>query len=365
MAQIFLFFFTISSFFPPCTMADEMTASISEIYKTIRNPYFDNIDQLDFLDATLLKNKINNNKILSSSTEINYLLDNLLSDKDNFCRIRKIYKNGLETIAPGLQTFTQLSNLIYNLRNEEQYEILIKSIRSGEQVNKSFAGEKSLLPLFWYNNLLVVLNSPFMQISDSEKARILREKILPFYSGLYAKLGKNNNYIEELQTDCLCMIYVNEGNYFLGYKEIEKLRKSRLGRYSEDDKLMAHPAYLRLSLLMKQKKYETVISEFKKLPKSWLDFGEADKLSMLIFSRIAADAYLELGNDELSKVWRESAITLLFLAEFKSGKDLALDETTKLRSLYLKEKSWTLMRNLEERSAKFGMTPLSKQPGEN
>ena len=280
-------------------------------------------------------------------------------------QIKKIWTDALHEISPNLSTISQFGNLISDSKKEDQLALLTKGVRVGELIRMACIGKDSLLPIIWYDHLFLLLNGPFLQIKDLEKARILKNNILPFYNDLNIRVGENKLYFEELKVDCLSLIYVFEGNFSLGYNKIEKLRKSRLTRFSEEEKPMAHPAQLRLRLLLKEKKYETVISEFKRLPKSWLDFDDADKLSMLIFSRIAADAYLELGNDALSKDWREIAITLLFFVNFKSGKDLALEETTKLRSLYLKEKSWTLMRNLEERSAKFGMTPLPKQPGEN
>jgi hypothetical protein len=39
-------------------------------------------------------------------------------------------------------------------------------------------------------------------------------------------------------------------------------------------------------------------------------------------------------------------------------------EAEKLRSFYQNSKDWALVRNLEDRCAKFGMKPLPKQPGE-
>jgi hypothetical protein len=334
------------------------------LQNTIREPYFSNIDNIKLIDIYKIENEIKSS-FLYSNTALEYYLKCLIADRECLDKIKKTNKDALHEISPNLSTISQFGNLISDSKKEDQLELLIKGIRGGELIRKACSGKDSLLPIIWYDHLFLLLNGPFIQINDLEKARILKNKILPFYNDLIMKVGGNKTYFEELKVDCLSLIYVFEGNFSFGYKEIDKLKKSRLTRFSEGEKPMAHPAQLRLRLLMKEKKYETVISEFKRLPEKWLDFEVADKLSMLIFSRIAADAYLELGNDELSKVWRESAITLLFLAEFKSGKDLALDEATKLRSLYLKEKSWTLMRNLEERSAKFGMTPLAKQPGEN
>lgn len=359
------------SFFIPCfvlfpaMITGDSSVNYFELHNAIREPYFGNLDNLKSIKVDLIKEKIKGNAFLSSKTGLNYYLKCLISDQENLDQIKKIEMDALHEIHPSLSTISQFGNLISDSKKDEQFELLIKGIRGGELIRKSFSGKESLLPIIWYDNVFLLLNGPFIQINDLEKSQLLKNNILPFYNELSVKAGEGTSYFEENKVDCLSLIYVYEGNFTMGYKEIEKLKKSRLTRFSEKEKPMAHPAYLRLRLLMKEKKYETVISEFKSLPKNWLDFEGADKLSMLIFSRIAADAYLELGKDDLSKVWRESAITLLFSAEFKSAKDLALEEATKLRSLYLKEKSWILMRNLEERSAKFGMTPLPKQPGEN
>jgi hypothetical protein len=346
-------------------MMGDLKENFVELIDVIRAPYFGDLETIRTVNIDLIRDKIKKSAFLTSKTGVPYYLRCVVSDRENLDQIKKIEKAVLLEISPNLSTISQYANLVSDSGKEEQLELIIKGIRGGDLIRKTCSGKESLLPLIWYDNLFLLLNGPFVQINDSEKAKILKNNVLPFYNDLNVAVGENGEWLEELKVDCLSLIYVFEGNFLLGYKEIEKLKKSRLARFSEKDKPMVHPACLRLKLLMKEKKYETVISEFKSLPEKWLDFEAGDKLSMLIFSRIAADAYLELGKVDLSMVWRESAITLLFLVEFKSGKDLALEEATKLRSLYLKEKSWTLMRNLEERCAKFGMKPLPKQVGEN
>lgn len=337
--------------------------SRDDLHRKYWDTYCINLDNLRKFDLDIIAKSVLKNDTLNNS--IGFFVEYSQNDKNNFNEIKKIHTTALKAINDKIESAYQLGMLFHNSTKDDQLDVLEKALKSGEYIQKACAGKKSLLPFFWYNNLRMLANGPFNQVDESTQSKILKEQILPFFNSLQIETGTRNAYIDECIIHCRCMICVFEGNFNLGYSEIEKLKKHRLHFEEKDNTIAILPTLLRMSLLLKEKKYHDVINEFKALPPKWLDYDEK-KLwsSMFIFSRIAADAYYEIGNFEASKTWREIAISLNYSVDFKSNREIALQDATKLRDIYIKEKSWASMRSLEGRSAKFGMKPLPKQIGE-
>jgi hypothetical protein len=337
--------------------------SRENIHQKLWDAYCIDPSNLDFLNIELIEKSVKKTDRLNN--HLGFLLEYLQNDKKNLKEIKIIQHNALKTINDNTESIYQLGVMFYNSTKDEQLEVFKKALESGEYIRNACAEKKSLLPYFWYSHLRMLSDGPFNQVDEITKAKFLKEQILPFFDSLLTETGARNAYIDECRMHCRCMIYVFEENFNTGYLEIEKLKKSRLRLVTKDDASMAIPTILRLSLLLKEKKYSDVINEFKSLPPKWLDIDEKpNRTPMFIFSRIAADAYFEIGNIEASKTWREIAISLNYSNDFKSNRDISLQDAIKLRDIYIKEKSWALMRSLEERSAKFGMKALPKQVGE-
>lgn len=325
--------------------------------------YCMDLNNLDLINIDIIRKSVEKNDRLNN--HFGFFVEYLQNDKKNLNEIKKIYHNALKSINDNIASVYQLGVLFYNSTKDEQLEIFKKALKSGEYIRNACAGKKSLLPFFWYDNLSMLSEGPFDKVDEFTKSKFLKEQILPFFDSMLADTGTRNACIDECRVFCRCLIYMFEENFNTGYLEIEKLKKYKLNFVTEDDASMGIPAILRLSLLLKEKKYNNVVNEFKSLPPKWLDIDEKpNRSSMFIFSRIAADAYFEIGNIEASKLWREIAISLNYSFEFKSNTDISLQDAIKLRDIYIKEKSWAMMRSLEERSAKFGMKALPKQVGE-
>ena len=337
--------------------------SRENIHLKLWDAYCMDLNNFDILNIDLITNSIKKTDRLNN--HLGFLVEYLQNDKGNLKEIKNIHHNALKLINDNVGSVYQLGVMFYNSTKDEQLEVFKKALKSGEYIQNACSGKKSLLPYFWYSHLRMLADSPFNQVDEFTKSKFLKERILPFFDSLLTETGTKNTYIDECRIHCRCMIYVFDGNFNAGYLEIEKLKKSRLKLVTEDDASMVIPAILRMSLLLKENKCEDVINEFKSLPPKWLDIDEkSNRSAMFIFSRIAADAYYEIGNFEASKTWREIAISLNYSVDFKSNREIALQDATKLRDIYIKEKSWASMRSLEGRSAKFGMKPLPKQIGE-
>jgi len=337
--------------------------SRNDLHKKYWDTYCIALDNLKFFDMDIITKSVLKNDRLDSS--IGFFVEYSQNDMRNLNEIKKIHHIALKSINDNIESAYQFGMLFHNSTKDEQLDLLKKALKSGEYIRNACAGKKSLLPFFWYNNLRMLADGPFNQIDGVTQSKFLKDQILPFFDSLLMETGTRNAYIDECRIHCRCMIYIFDENFNFGYSEIEKLKKYRSNLDLEDDTLMILPTILRMSLLFKERRYKDVINDFKTLPPKWLDYDEKKTWSsMFIFIRMASDAYFETGNIEASKTWREVAISLNYSIDFKSNRDIALQDAIKLRDIYIKEKSWAMMRSLEERSAKFGMKALPKQVGE-
>lgn len=167
-------FITICIILLPPIMMGDLKENFVEFIDAVREPYFGNLDTLRSVNIDLIRDKIKKSAFLTSKTGLPYYLRCVVSDRDNLDQIKKIEKAALLEISPNLSTISQYGNLVSDSGKEEQLELIIKGIRGGELIRKACSGKESLLPLIWYDNLFLLLNGPFVQINDLEKAKILK-----------------------------------------------------------------------------------------------------------------------------------------------------------------------------------------------
>ena len=114
------------------------------------------------------------------------------------------------------------------------------------------------------------------------------------------------------------------------------------------------------------------IAIFKTLPTDFYeDKQNIEAINPLLFVDIlnlASEVYWENGSKELAKVYQEISYTICSTKtnnEKGFAKKRTLLVAEKLRSYYLKDKNLNLIRSLEARAEKYGLTPIPKQEGEN
>jgi len=336
-----------------------------EIFYTLYEIYNYRISDLRTKEYLDFQGKANKGSDAKVESELAFFIEYSKMDSENIDEIMNFQKTGLMAINLKLENNSQLTEFIMNIDKSKQKSIIADVCKYCKLAQTKFNNKKTLFPLFLNIQVFSIINSPFFQIDDIEKACILKENVLPFLIQFATNHNLKNMYLEELIFDCKSRILVLESNFKLGYDEIEKLKVARSKRFNSNDLEMALLVYLKMKLLIKEGKYDLAIFEFKKIPDSWIDLEqEKDRIIKFQLASAGADAYLEMKNYTLSKVWREVAISVLYTVDFVSGREVANQQADLLRSIYLEEKSWTLLRNLEGRMSKFGMKPLSKQPGE-
>lgn len=288
-----------------------------------------------------------------------------VKDQFNLEIVRQVQLNALSLIGPHIKTISQVNEKVLSVNSSEQMAIINKFIEGGRLVRKSEKVKNGFLPFCWQITLLSLLDSPFVRIADEKKTEILKMEVIPSIEDLKLAIRPDNLWLIDFQLYCNALLCVLETNLSFGYKAIEEFSICRERIFGKNHANLAIPYYCRLALLMKEKKYEEVVQIFKKIPKNWLESPDDFLIHHKIkFAVVAADAYTKLENKELAKMWREVAFSYSFTLNSLAGKNFSLQQSVLLRNLYLEEKSWGLMRNLEERCARIGMNPLPKQPGE-
>jgi len=287
------------------------------------------------------------------------------NDQTDLEKVRQVHLKALSLVGPNVETIDQVMEKVLNADPSEQLIIIEKFIEGGRLIRGSDKARTGFLPFCWQITVLSVLDSCFIQIGDQEKIKILKGEVLPFVKEFKNVVGADNLWLIDMELYCKSVLCILESDFKFGYKTIEEFETGREVIFGKNDDSLAIPYYCRLSLLMRENKQEEVIQQFEKIPKNWLEPSSAFLVNHKIkFAAVAADAYTKLGKKEMAILWREIAFSYSFPLQSLAGKNYALKQAILLRNLYLEEKSWTLMRNLEERCAKFGMKPLPKQPGE-
>lgn len=158
----------------------------------------------------------------------------------------------------------------------------------------------------------------------------------------------------------------------------------KLGEYiSEYEKIQAlfppkkadqfYLVLYKLEDLFFQKKYQECVQFFKNSIMFTYLNKPTDRNGHILYCMIRGYSFVgrshkELGQKELGKTYQELALTTGVIASIGENGYSDLESirlmAEDLRKMYLEDKQWELMRSLEERSAKFGMKPLPKQPGE-
>jgi len=287
-------------------------------------------------------------------------------DKANFKNLKKVQEDMLNKIDPSLKEVYQIYDKLASVDKEERKKSVLKFKDSCAGMGGIKKSPSRMMEFYWNTFLFAVIASPIFEFDEEFQKQVIGTHLIPSLSKKTVNLDCLSDYNSELHAECKFRLYLFEGNYIESIKEINIIYESRNKKFTPGDVGRSRPLELKIELLMRQKKYHDVIREFKTIPEKWLDQKEGlDSGSRTLFITNAAIAYNEIGNKELSKVWQELSYSEYCSDPTLAGKEFVLKQALLLRKLYLEEKSWILMRNLEERSAKFGMTPLPKQPGEN
>lgn len=335
-------------------------------YAALLEIYSGDILKIKELKFHKLKSIFEMEKTIYSNSNIALFCSLPAKDQANLETVWRIQSNALSLVGPNIKTIFQVRNKLLSANPSEQLAIINKFIEGGRLVRNSDKVRNGFLPFCWQVTLLSFLDTCFVQIADEKKIEIIKSEILPFINEFKNEIGSDNLWVIDFQLYCKAMLCVLEPNFDVGFKTIEEFTITREKIFGNNHSCLAIPFYCKLSLLMKEKRYEEAIQNFKKIPQNWLDSSDDFQIHHRIkFAVIAADAYIKLNNKEMAILWREVAFSYSFTLSSLAGKNFSLHQSNLLRNLYIEGKSWGLMRNLEERCAKIGMKPLPKQEGEN
>lgn len=287
-------------------------------------------------------------------------------DKANYRNLKKVQEDMLNKIDPSIKEVNQIYNILASVEKEKRKKIVLNFKDSCATMTSNKVSMSLMMEFFWNTFLYAIIVSPIFDFDEEFQKIIFANHLIPFLSRKTPVDDCLGHLKSELLSECKFRLYSFEGNYSESLKQIDLISEFRNRKFKPGDIGRSRPLELKIELLMKQKKYHDAIREFKKIPDKWLDQKEGiDSGNRTLLITNAAIAYYEIGDKELSKVWQELAYSDYCSDTSLAGKEFALKQALLLRKLYLEEKSWVLMRNLEERCAKIGMKPLPKQDGEN
>lgn len=309
-----------------------------------------------------------NNRLSNEAKESELKMINLAKkDKKNIDAILTHQLEALKLIDNKAQSLRDVYYLIDSAEGAEKEELIRKFVKSCQVICKKCPKTSSLVPFYWHTFLLSMLESPVIEATEVFKKDIFKNHILPFMIEMAASQNMESIVFNEYIATIKFKIYLIESDFKNCRNEIENLTNYKKLRYNKGDSTaMVLSNYLETIVLYKEKKYRRAIEVFKTIPEIWQDpVNGLTNSNKQRLTTMVADAYLQIEDYESSKTWREVSLSMALFLPGKSGKAYALKEALALRNIYQKEKSWTLMRNLEERSARFGMKPLPKQFGED
>jgi hypothetical protein len=248
--------------------------------------------------------------------------------------------------------------------------LLLKQYDENIQKIRPFFGEKSFTEFSFRRSLLIIRTEEMILASENRiKSTCEISKTLDYFDdpewtqNLFFNILKNY-----LSTAPLSNIPTNK-KYLESLNDLNLLLKIR---YKDPLIVQCVIKFRRMNYYFKNKNPEEAIRIFKTLP---IDFYEDDQgvkeINPLIFVDIlnlASQIYWDSGNKELAKTYQEISFSICS-SKINNEKDFTKKRTLivaeKLREYYLMDKNLNLIRGLEGRSEKYGMKPLSKQPGEN
>lgn len=125
----------------------------------------------------------------------------------------------------------------------------------------------------------------------------------------------------------------------------------------------------KMYLIFNQGNFQKCIDEFRDIPENWLLCSKTSTDEWIFLAyQLVVDSCVKLEKVQIATAYQDAYFSFLFTnyptLKHIDGYYPCLLEAEKLRDFYQKSREWGLVRNLEDRCAKFGMKPLPKQPGE-
>lgn len=273
------------------------------------------------------------------------------SDKEKFSKIKKasIFEN----------------NRIFNEAEEANLKSLFAKMKDDYRFLENSFPHNSFYCFFFTSNFFFMVNSTLNSLTEMEKRNwthnfflIEREKFKgPEWNNnavLRFEKSRINVQLGELANDDMATIM----NLIMNF---EKEMKERFGQ--DNPANIAIHAYKIKALYLRNKKQEA-ISILKTIPFEWQVHGNPRTSGNLFdINYYSYLVYRDLGEPILSKAYLEGAFSVAFADNHSKIRIKKI--ATLLRDEHFQDRNLILMRNLEERCAKFGLEPLPKQPGEN
>lgn len=265
----------------------------------------------------------------------------------------------------------------FNIFNIGDYLKRFLSAEGGAKVKEikkmedNFIKIKKILPqdssfiLIYLSSNFSLLDSPFLNLTSAEKTHFYSEYLLKNFEEL-SKLGWKDNVFFEYDFSLVKLF--NSLNNQESIKDclnhLEEFHKASKALYSSQSSLNLAADYYKILLYSKKGMDRECIDSFKKIPKMWLEDSDS-KLSISKFKiyYLISKSYANLGDSVRAKTYLEVSFSIAFSDSY--SKNLVKEVAKQLRDAYLRDKEWTLMRNLEERCSKFGLEALPKQADEN
>jgi len=300
-----------------------------------------------------------------------FLLTKALKD---IKKIETIKKNNNDQYLFLINTMLSLNHFdtisALSTSESQKQDVILKQY--DEKIEKlcNFLGHESFVE-FAFRRALLVLRTEEIIVSEENRVNSPDEiiKALHFFENSEWKNNFNYKLMKSYHlTSPTSKIQVND-SYLKNIEQLDSLLKLR---YNESLPRLCYVKYREMHYYHKNHNFEEAIRVFKTLPPDFYEddqgVREINPLICVDILNLASQVYWENGKKDLAKVYQEISYSICS-SKINNDKGFAKKRTLivaeKLRNYYLKDKNFNLIRGLEARAEKYGMTPLPKQEGEN